>query len=248
MQIEGPEDVEGLKAIGRIVGLTRDAMLEAVEPGISTGDLDQIARRMFKEHGARSAPQLAYNFPGATCLSVNDEAAHGIPSPSRVLQSGDLINIDVSAELNGYWADCGASAPVGAVDNRSHELLRATRTAQREAMNAARAGRAMRNVARVVQEHARRAGFTVIANLCGHGVGRSIHEEPQVPSVVEQGNSIILKEGMVLAIEPFLSMGGTMAYEADDGWTLCTDDGSLVAQFEHTIIVTKEDPIILTAT
>lgn len=247
MLVEGPQDIEGLQAIGAVVAEAREAMLAAAAPGISTGELDAIAGKILRGHGARSAPQLAYDFPGITCISVNNEAAHGVPSPKKILQSGDVVNVDVSAELDGYWADTGASKAVGDVPERVHELLRATRTAQREAMNAARSGRALRNVAKTVQEHARRAGFTVIRNLCGHGVGRSIHEEPQVPSVVEPGNSLLLKEGMVLAIEPFFSMGGTMAYEADDGWTLCTDDGSLVAQFEHTVIVTKSDPIIVTA-
>lgn len=247
MTIEDDDDLLGLQRAGRAVAEARDEMLAAVEPGISTGELDRIGRDALKRHGARSAPMLAVNFPAATCISVNDEAAHGIPSPTRFLQEGDLVNVDVSAELDGYWADCGASAPVGEVAPIATRLLEATRGAQRDAMDAARAGRPMRNLAKAVERRARRSGFTVIGNLWGHGVGGYLHEPPSVPFVDNPRNTTVLWEGLVLAVEPFLSTGGTMAYEGDDGWTLHTDDGSLSAQFEHTMVVTKGKPLVLTA-
>ena len=247
MTIEDDDDLVGLKRAGRAVAEARDAMLAAVAPGVSTGELDRIGHEVLKRHGARSAPMLAVNFPAATCISINDEAAHGIPSSHVRLHEGDLVNIDVSAELDGYWADCGASAPVGQVAPIATRLLEATRGAQREAMNAARAGQPMRAVARAVQRRAHKSGFTVIANLCGHGVGASLHEPPSVPFVDLPRNDTVLWEGLVLAVEPFLSTGGTMAYEGRDGWTLHTDDGSISAQFEHTMVVTKGRPLVLTA-
>jgi methionyl aminopeptidase len=166
-----------------------------------------------------------------------------------VLRAGDLVNVDVSAELDGYWADTGASAPVGpaeAVAPVARRLVAATNEAQGAAMNAARAGRPLRHMGRAVQRCARRRGFTVIANLCGHGVGGFLHEPPSVPSVEDPSDTTVLWEGLVLAVEPFLSTGAEVAIEGGDGWTLRTPDGSLSAQFEHTIVVTQGRPLVLT--
>jgi methionyl aminopeptidase len=246
MTIDGPDDLEGLRRAGRVVAEARDAMLAAVAPGVTTADLDAVGRRVLRAHGARSAP-LSVGFPAATCVSVNDEAAHGIPSPTRVLRAGDLVNVDVSAELDGYWADTGASAPVGEVAPVASRLLDATREAQREAMAAARAGRPLRHIGRAVQRCARRRGFSVIANLAGHGVGAGLHEGPSVPSIEDPADRTVLWEGLVLAVEPFLATGATHAWtDPRDGWTLRTNDGGLAAQFEHTIVVTSGRPLVLT--
>jgi methionyl aminopeptidase len=248
--IDGEDDLQGLRRAGRAVADARDAMLAAAEPGVSTAELDSIGRRVLRSHGARSAPQLAVGFPAATCVSVNDEAAHGVPSPTRVLRAGDLVNVDVSAELDGYWADTGATTPVGpagAVDPVARRLVDATRAAQADAMAAARAGRPLRHIGRAVERRARRHGFRVIGNLCGHGVGGFLHEAPSVPSIEAMATDVTLWEGLVLAIEPFLSTGATVAIEDVDGWTLRTPDGSLSAQFEHTVVVTKGRPLVLTA-
>ncbi len=247
MTIDDDDDLQGLAAAGRVVAEVRDAMLAAVTPGITTGELDAIGRKLLRSHGARSAPRLAYGFPGSTCISVNHEAAHGVPSRLRPLRTGDLVNIDVSAELDGYWADTGASTGVGTVDERAAELLATTRLAQQEAMAEARTGAPLRHLGRAVERRARRHGFSVVADLCGHGVGRSIHEEPSVPSVEDPDDPTVLWEGLVLAVEPFLTMGATSTYTGPDGWTLFTDDGGLVAQFEHTIVVTAGEPLVLTA-
>jgi methionyl aminopeptidase len=248
MTIDGDDDLAGLARAGRAVAEARDAMLAAVAPGVTTAELDAVGRAVLRAHGARSAPQLAVGFPAATCVSVNDEAAHGIPSPTRVLHAGDLVNVDVSAELEGYWADTGASAGVGSVSPAAARLVAATREAQRDAMTAARAGRPLRQIGRAVQRCARRRGFTVIANLAGHGVGGFLHEPPSVPSVEDPGDDTVLWEGLVLAVEPFLSTGATAAVtDPADGWTLRTTDGSLSAQFEHTIVVTRGRPLVLTA-
>jgi methionyl aminopeptidase len=246
MSIEGPDDLEMLRKIGAIVARARDAMLEEVRAGVTTAELDEVGRDVLVASGARSAPQLAYNFPGWTCISVNDELAHGIPSKTKVLREGDLVNVDVSAELDGYWADTGASAPVGTVAPKLRQLLWTTREAQAEAMLAARAGAPLNQIGAVIERRAKRHGFRVVRTLGGHGVGRHIHEPPHVSNVFEKRDKTVLWEGLVLTIEPFLTTKATHVIEDDDGWTLRTPDGSVGAQFEHTFVVTKDRPIVLT--
>jgi methionyl aminopeptidase len=246
MSIEGPDDLEMLRRIGAIVARARDAMLDEVRAGVSTAELDEVGRDVLVASGARSAPQLAYGFPGWTCISVNDELAHGIPSRSKLLREGDLVNVDVSAELDGYWADTGASAPVGTVAPKLRQLLWTTREAQAEAMHAARAGQALNQIGAVIERRAKRHGFRVVRTLGGHGVGRHIHEPPHVSNVFEKRDKTVLWEGLVLTIEPFLTTKATDVIESDDGWTLRTPDGSVGAQFEHTFVVTKDKPIVLT--
>lgn len=246
MTINHQSDLEALQRIGAVVAEARDAMGAAVEPGITTGELDAIGREVLDKHGARSAPQLAYKFPATTCISVNDELAHGIPSPRRALHGGDLVNIDVSAELDGYWADTGASFAVGLASARDLELLAVTRQALADGMREARAGNALREIGRAVEKRARRSGFSVVRDLCGHGVGRFIHEPPSVPNTKAEGTRMRLWEGLVITIEPFLTTGATTYYEANDGWTLRTPDGSRGAQFEHTLVITRGEPIVLT--
>ena len=246
MTIDKQEDLDALLRAGRVVAEARQAMVEAVTPGITTGELDAVGREVFRRHGARSAPRLTYRFPGSTCISVNDEAAHGIPSLRRQLSDGDLVNLDVSAELNGYFSDTGVSVPVGDVSPVASDLLEATRLAQRDAMNAAQPGARLRDLGRAVQRRARQHGFRVIKNLNGHGIGRGLHEAPSVPSI-DDGQRTVLHEGLVLAIEPFLSVSAEHVVDDADGWTLRTADGSLVAQFEHSIVVTADGPLVLTA-
>lgn len=245
MTVGDQSDIDALLRVGAAVAEARDAMGAEVRPGISTAELDAIGRRVLQKHGARSAPALAYGFPGTTCISVNDALAHGIPS-SRVLAEGDLVNIDVSAELDGYWADTGASFPVGEVSRRATALLFATRKALGDAMREARAGRPIREIGRAVEKRAKRSGFRVVRDLCGHGVGRHIHEEPSVPNVHLSLTRGDLWEGLVMTIEPFLTTSATTVIEDDDGWTLRTPDGSLGAQFEHTLIITRGEPIVVT--
>ncbi len=246
MTIDNDDDLAGLERAGHVVAEARDAMVATVAPGVTTGELDAIGREVFRRHGARSAPRATYGFPGWTCISVNDEAAHGIPSITRSLRSGDVVNLDVSAELDGYWSDTGASVPVGDISAQASRLLTATELAQREAMGAARAGRTLRDNGRAVQLRARQSGFHVVKNLYGHGTGRALHEAPSVPSF-DDGQRLVLWEGLVLAIEPFLSTGSDRVVDDPDGWTLRTSDGSLVAQYEHTVVVRRGQPLVLTA-
>jgi methionyl aminopeptidase len=245
MTLDHEDDLAGLRLAGLAVAEARDAMLEAVAPGVTTAHLDAVGREVLDRHGANPAPPTV-GFPAATCVSVNQEAAHGIPSTRRRLREGDLVNVDVSAEVDGYWADTGASAPVGRVSLTARRLIDATRLANRDALDAARAGQPLRHIGRAVERRARRHGFSVIENLQGHGTGRDLWERPSVPGIEDRSDPTVLWEGLVLAIEPFLSTGATWADEAEDGWTLLTP-GYLSAQFEHTVVVTNGAPLVMTA-
>jgi methionyl aminopeptidase len=244
--VDSQEELDGLCRAAQVVKEAREAMVEAVTPGITTGELDAVGRDVFRHHAARSAPRVTYRFPGSTCISVNDEAAHGVPSLSRHLHDGDLVNLDVSAELDGYFSDTGISVAVGSVSAVAERLLDATKKAQADAMDAAQPGSRLRDIGRAVERRARRHGFVTIRNLYGHGIGRGLHESPSVPNF-DDGSQGRLHEGLVLAVEPFLSVSATHVVEDPDGWTLRTSDGNLVAQFEHTIVVRNGGPVVLTA-
>ncbi|HVU14248.1 MAG TPA: type I methionyl aminopeptidase [Phototrophicaceae bacterium] len=246
MSIESEKDITGLLRIGRIVGMAIQAMRDALEPGMTTADLDAVGERFLKQNGARSAPQLAYKFPGVTCISVNDEVAHGIPG-QRVIQAGDIVNIDVSAELNGYIADSGFTVAVPPVAPETQRLLGCAQQALNSGLEVAKAGNHLNAIGRAVQNEAARCGYNVIRELSGHGVGRKIHESPSVPNYFTNRAKERLTEGLVITLEPFLTPGSGHIYTADDGWTIKTVDHQRFAQFEHTIIVTKDKPILVTA-
>jgi methionyl aminopeptidase len=247
MTIETERDIECLTRVGRIVAAVLRQMLDSIEAGMTTAELDDVGRTLLDRHGARSAPQVMYKFPGATCISVNEEAAHGVPGP-RVIRRGDVVNVDVSAELNGYFADTGGTRVVPPSTPIKDRLCRATKLALREAVAEARAGNKINRIGKAVQRVARTHQFKIIKNLAGHGVGRSLHEEPDsIVGYFEPRDKRELREGMVIAIEPFLSTKSTFVDEAGDGWTLVGAEGNLSAQYEHTLIVTRGEPIILTA-
>ena len=243
--IESANDLEGLRAIGRIVRAVFDAMRAAAQPGITTADLDAVGARVLAAHGARSAPILMYDFPGATCISVNEEAAHGIPG-SRVLAPRDMINIDVSAEKDGYIADMGESFVLPPVDPARARICRAVKRAVLEATERVRAGRSLNVIGATVTRAAAKGGYRIIENLASHGVGRSLHEEPSYVPIDNPGERRTLKEGQVLTIEPFFTTGERWVSERGDGWTLAVSPGALVAQYEHTLIVTKGRPVVVT--
>jgi methionyl aminopeptidase len=246
MTIETQDDVVALKRIGRIVSLTLQRMLDAAEPGMTTRELDLIGQRLLEEHGARSAPKLTYNFPGSTCISINEEAAHGIPG-DRIIHAGDVLNVDVSAELGGYFADTGGTTVVPPTTPQKTRLCHATRTALAEAMKTARAGQPINRIGAAIERTAKAYGFKVIENLASHGVGRALHEEPEhIPGYFDLSDTRTLHEGMVITIEPFLSTKSRIVTEASDGWTLAGVNGNLSAQYEHTMIITKGAPIVVT--
>lgn len=246
MTIETQDDVIALKRIGRIVSLTLQRMLDVAEPGMTTRELDLIGQRLLEEHGARSAPKLTYNFPGSTCISINEEAAHGIPG-DRVIRAGDVLNVDVSAELGGYFADTGGTTVVPPTTPQKTRLCHATRTALAEAMKTARAGQPINRIGAAIERTAKAYGFKIIENLASHGVGRALHEEPEhIPGYFDPSDTRTLHEGMVITIEPFLSTKSRIVTEASDGWTLAGVNGNLSAQYEHTMIITKGAPIVVT--
>ena len=247
MSIESPEDLEALRRIGFIVADTVKRMFAHARIGMSTAELDAFGKAILDSYGARPAPKLCYGFQGSTMISVNEEVAHAIPG-DRILRSGDMVNIDVSAELDGYFADTGFTRPVGFAEPRLHELCSAGREALDLALRSVTDGGKMADVAKAIRGVARRRGFSVIENLTGHGVGRHIHEPPHhVPSFNKKVDRRRFKKGTVLTIEPFLSTGPRQAFESADGWTLLTPKGNYSAQFEHTVVVTEGEPLILTA-
>ena len=246
MTIESEYDLEQLKVIGHIVAVTLKEMMSRAEPGMSTVELDLIGKNLLEQYDANSAPKLSYNFPGYTCISINEEAAHGIPG-NRVIQPGDVINIDVSAEKNGYFADTGGTFVVPPCSAAKKRLIVSAQNALKEAASVARAGQPLNGIGKAIQRVAKHSGFRVIKNLCSHGVGRSLHEEPKaIPGYYEPKDKRVLHEGLVITIEPFLSTKSQFVDQAEDGWTLLAHKGNLSAQFEHTMVITKGEPILLT--
>jgi methionyl aminopeptidase len=246
MSIESPEEFEALRAAGRVVAEAIRAMRARVRPGMTTRELDEISARVFSRAGARSGPQLDYGFPGTSCISVNDETVHGIPG-SRVLRAGDLVKLDVTAELDGFYADSCVSVPVGNASLSTRHLADVSHRALLAAMRTARAGIALNQIGRVVEETVSQHGYSVCPDLMGHGIGRRIHEPPNVLNYYHPRFDLPLTEGLVITIEPIIAAGKGAVRDAGDGWTLKTRDGSCSAHSEHTIVVTGGDPIIITA-
>lgn len=246
MSINSEKDLEGLRKIGRIVARCLHLMQSKLEPGMTTAELDAIGGQFLASHGARSAPQLTYNFPGFTCISVNEEAAHGIPG-SRVLRAGDLVNIDVSAELDGYFADTGGSAVIPPESKLYLQICAVAKQALENAMLEARAGAKLNRIGFAIEAEAVKNGLTVIENLGSHGVGRALHEEPGfIPGYYDKRDKRVLRENQVITIEPFISSGAREVFENGDGWTLMTSPGVFTAQYEHTMVITKGKPLIMT--
>jgi methionyl aminopeptidase len=246
MSIRSHADLEGLQRIGRIVARALRAMADATRPGVTTADLNEIGARILADNGARSAPPFVYGFPGEVCISVNDEAIHGIPGGRRILP-GDLVKLDLVAEKDGYYADAAVTVTVQPSSDVAVALQRCAERAFHQAMHAARAGNRVWHIGQAVEREVRAGGFRVIRELCGHGVGRSIHEEPQVPNFADPRARQRLTEGLVLTVEPILAAGQGRGVLAEDGWTVRTADGSLAAHFEHTVVITRGQPLLLTA-
>jgi methionyl aminopeptidase len=246
MTADSQKDLQYLKAVGRVCAEVLRRMMNATRAGMTTRQLDEIGRALLEAEGARSAPQVTYSYPMATCISVSPVIAHGIPD-EHVLREGELIHIDVSAELDGYYADTGASLVVSKRERTLEKLLEATRATLAKALRAAKAGNPLSGIGRTVHAEARKRGYNVIYDLTGHGIGRKLHESPEgILNFYDPDDRRILNEGLVLAIEPFLTTGIGRVVEEKDGWSLRTMDRAIAAQFEHTIVVTKNEPIILT--
>jgi methionyl aminopeptidase len=246
VSIDDPDELAALRAAGRVVAEAIREMARRVRPGVTTADLDEVAAQVFARHGARSGPQLDYDFPGTVCISVDDEAVHGIPSRRR-LREGQLVKLDVTAELDGFYADAAISVPVGRVSPRVARMAATAQAALRRGLGAARAGAPVNAIGAAVQAEAERRGCAVLGELTGHGIGRSIHEEPTVPNVYVPGLDAPLAEGTVITIEPILGLGSHEVRSAGDGWTILTADGAPSAHAEHTLVVSAGEPLVLTA-
>ena len=246
MSIETSEELQALQAIGRIVGRTLREMAAHVSPGITTAELAAIGAKLLAAEGARSAPPLVYGFPGAVCISVNDEIVHGVPGSRRVAP-GDLLKLDLTAEKDGYMADAAITVAVPPASDDALRLAACAERAFERAMREARARRRVSDIGAAVEREVLRGGFSVVRELCGHGIGRTIHEDPQVPNYWDPRQHRRLTEGLVITVEPIVAAGGGDAFLAADGWTMKTTDHSLSAHFEHTIVVTQDAPILLTA-
>ena len=246
MSIESADDWKGLRRAGHIAHLTLDALEARVRPGVSTAELDAVAAHVFASHGARSAPAMTYGFPGTVLISVDDEVVHGIPGRRR-LEAGDLVKLDVTVEKDGYIADAARSVIVESGSDLAARLAACARDAFTAALAVARAGTKVNQISRAVESTVHARGFTVVHGLTGHGVGRAIHEPPSVPNEYDPWQRDVLTDGLVLTIEPIISAGSARIRHDRDGWTTRTADGSWAAHHEHTLVITRDRPIVLTA-
>ncbi|MBL0954849.1 MAG: type I methionyl aminopeptidase [Leptospira sp.] len=250
MSIQNEKDLQGILKAGKFVAKVRELLKLLAKPGVSTLELDMAAKHEFENAGAYSAPKFDYQFPGFTCISTNFEIAHGIPKKETILKEGDLVNVDVSAKLDGYYADTGISFIVGNTNPNLEKLCETAIEGTMRATKQAYTGNYLRNIGKEIHSAAKENGFTVIKNLAGHGTGKKLHEEPQVLVYEDKRDHRKLNHGLVLAIESFISTGSQTAFEEADGWTLVAGNRkgnlSYVAQCEHTVIVQNGKPIIAT--
>jgi methionyl aminopeptidase len=247
MSITKEAELEGMKKISKVVGTTLRLMMEYAEIGMSTKELDSYGAQLLKSYDAKSAPYETYGFPGYSCISVNKEAAHGIPSKTKILKEGDLINIDVSAELNGYWSDNGSSFILGKDIHNHQPLVNASKAILHKAIHQIKGGVKISDIGHLIESEAKKSGFKVIKNLAGHGVGKSLHEAPEnILNYRVRSNKERFRKNTTVAIETFISTHSTIAVELNDGWTLVGNKGGYVTQHEHTILITDTTPVILT--
>ncbi|HXT15309.1 MAG TPA: type I methionyl aminopeptidase [Gemmatimonadaceae bacterium] len=246
MTIESSSDLQGMRAVGKLVGQAIIEMRQALAPGMTTEQLDDVGANFLRRHGARSAPQLTYAFPGFNCISVNDEVVHGVPG-SRRLKPGDVVKIDVTAELDGFIADSACTAIIPPVSTAAHNLAQCAERAFRRGLEVASAGVRISALGRAVEEEVNRWGHSVIREMCGHGVGRGLHEKPSVPNFFSPFTPGTLTDGMVIALEPIIAERPSPVFEDDDGWTIRTATGCLAAHYEHTIVIREGRAEILTA-
>jgi methionyl aminopeptidase len=243
--VKSSTEIEYMRESGKIVAKVHSVLKDMIKPGITTKELDEIAERIILEHGAQPAFKGYGGFPAAICASVNEEVVHGIPG-DRMLREGDIISIDVGALKNGYYGDSAKTYPVGQISAKAEKLIRVTRESFYEGLKFCKVGYRLSDVSHAIQKHVEAEGFSVVRDYVGHGIGASLHEDPQIPNYGPAGKGPRLSAGMVLAIEPMINAGRFSVRVLGDNWTVVTADGSLSAHYEHTIVITDEDPIILT--
>jgi methionyl aminopeptidase len=246
LSITTEEELRALQAAGAVVRRVLDTMKAEVRPGVTTRELDEVGTHVIRAEKANSAPAMVYAFPGGSCISLNDEAVHGIPG-NRRLKNGDLLKLDVTVEKDGLMADAAVTVPVGTVSDEGLRLLACAERAFHAAMLVARAGFRVFEIGRAVERVVLRDGFAVIRELGGHGIGRTIHEQPHVPNYLDRSATRVLTEGMVIAVEPIIAAGSGQVFVDKDGWTVRTVDGKPSAHYEHTLIITTERPLLVTS-
>jgi methionyl aminopeptidase len=245
--LKSERDLAAMRKAGRLVAHALEALREQVRPGISTADLDRFAYEYLTRHGAWPSFKGYHGYPASLCTSVNEEVVHCIPKPTRILREGDIVGLDLGARLNGFHGDSAMSVPVGKVGPETQRLLDVTHEALWKGIEQARLGNTLQDIAWAIQQHVEAGGFSVVREMVGHGIGRQLHEEPQVPNyVAPEHPNPPLREGMTLAIEPMVNAGGTEIEVMPDMWTVLTKDRSLSAHFEHTVAITRHGPLVLT--
>ena len=249
IRLKSPGEIEAIARAGEIIGRLFERIPGKIQAGVSTGDLDEYVESFIREHpGAEPAFKGLYGFPASACISVNDEVVHGIPKPRRVLEEGDIVSIDVGVRLDGWYADSARTFPVGQIDDESQRLLDVPRQALDAGIAQAAPGNFLGDIGHAIQTVAEAAGYGVVRDLVGHGIGREMHEDPQVPNVGQPGKGLKLRAGLVLAIEPMINAGGPEVRTLADRWTVVTVDQRRSAHFEHTVAITADGPRILTGT
>lgn len=242
--LKSPEEIEKLRNSNRIVAEVLRDIVDRVKPGITTSELDHLSGELAKKKGAKPAFKGYRGYPHALCTSINAEVVHGMPSERR-LKDGDIISIDFGVDYKGYYGDAAVTVPVGAVSDDAMRLMKITEESLYKAIEAARVGNRLGDISGAVQGHVEAAGYAVVRDFVGHGIGRMLHEEPQVPNYGVRGRGIELKAGMVLAIEPMVNEGTYKVRVLPNGWTVVTQDGKLSAHFEHSVAITENGPLIL---
>ena len=246
VEVKTPEELAIMRRAGGVVADILVLLKGLVKPGMTTGEIDQIAREELKKRGAKPAFLNYHGFPGVICVSINSEVVHGIPSDKRVLKDGDIVGLDFGAIIDGWYGDSAMTIPVGTISPEAERLVRVTRECLEKALTAVKDGNRIGDIGFAVQSHAQAHGYTLVREFVGHGIGRSLHEEPPIPNYGKAGHGARLKTGMTIAIEPMVNMGGPEVATLGDGWTAVTKDGKLSAHFEHTVAVTDTGYDILT--
>jgi methionyl aminopeptidase len=245
VQLKRPEEIEIMRRANVIVAEVLQEIRKMATPGVTTADLDARAEDLLNEKGAKPAFKGYGGFPGTLCVSVNEEVVHGIPSKKRVLKDGDIVGVDCGSNLDGYFGDAAVTIAIGAISEEASRLMDVTEESLNLAIDKARVGNRLTDISHAVQSHVEREGFSVVKNFVGHGIGRNLHEEPQIPNFGAPGKGIRLKAGMVLAIEPMINLGKSEVVVKSDGWTAVTVDKSLSAHFEHSVAITEDGPYVL---
>jgi methionyl aminopeptidase len=246
VELKSKKEIELIAQSGEILSEVLIKMKEMIKPGISTAEINRLAIKMVKAHGVKAAFLGYRGYPAAVCVSVNKEVVHGIPSDKVILKEGDIVSLDFGVEREGYFSDAALTVPVGKISGRAQKLIKVTQEALAKGIDMAKPGNRISDISAAVQNYAEANGFSVVRDLCGHGVGRKVHEDPMIPNFGKPGQGPLIQPGMVLAIEPMVNAGGFEVATLDDEWTVVTMDGSISAHFEHTVAITETGNLVLT--